>query len=45
VLAVLLFALGIALGQSLNDGPPTPRTATFVRTFEPLPVPPTTTSP
>jgi lipopolysaccharide export LptBFGC system permease protein LptF len=36
-LALIVFALGIALGQALNDGPPPPSTATYVRTLEPLP--------
>jgi hypothetical protein len=44
VLAV--FVLGIALGQALNDGPPAPSTQTYVRTLEPVPQQPaTTTSP
>lgn len=32
---LFVFALGIALGQALNDGPPPPSTATYVRTLEP----------
>jgi hypothetical protein len=35
-LALLLFALGIALGQALNDGPPPPSTVTYVRTLTPV---------
>jgi len=33
---VAIFALGIALGQALNDGPPPPSTETYVRTLEPM---------
>ena len=44
-LALVVFALGIALGQALNDGPPPPSTATYVRTLEPLPQQPAATSP
>lgn len=44
VLVLLVFALGIALGQALNDGPPPPSTATYVRTLEPLPQQPGTTT-
>jgi hypothetical protein len=36
-LAVLLFALGIAIGQALNDGPPPPSTVTYVHTLKPAP--------
>ena len=36
-LGLVVFALGIALGQALNDGPPAPSTATYVRTLKPLP--------
>ncbi len=43
--AVVIFALGIALGQALNDGPPRPSTETYVRTLEPLPQEPATTGP
>ena len=39
-------SLGIALGEALNDGPPAPSTETYVRTLEPVPQQPaTTTSP
>ena len=31
-LVLVVFALGIALGQALNDGPPPPSTGTYVRT-------------
>ncbi len=44
-LAVAVFALGIALGQALDDGPPSPATVTYVRTLEPLPQQPATTTP
>ena len=44
-LALVVFAVGIALGQALNDGPPPPSTATYVRTLEPLPQQPSTTGP
>ena len=45
-LVLAVFVLGIALGEALNDGPPAPSTETFVRTLEPLPQQPaTTTSP
>lgn len=44
-LALVLFALGIALGQALSDGPPPPSTATYVRTLAPLPQQPATTTP
>ncbi len=43
-LALAIFAIGIALGQALNDGPPSPSTQTYVRTLEPLPQQPATTS-
>lgn len=39
---LIVFAVGIALGQALNDGPPPPSTATYVRTLEPLPQQPAT---
>ena len=32
-LVLVVFALGIALGQALNDGPPPPSTGTYVRTL------------
>jgi len=32
-----VFALGVALGKALNDGPKPARTVTNVRTLEPLP--------
>jgi hypothetical protein len=35
--ALVVFALGIAVGQALNDGPPPPSTATYIRTLEPAP--------
>ncbi len=42
--ALVVFAVGIALGQALSDGPPPPSTATYVRTLEPLPQQPGTTT-
>jgi hypothetical protein len=46
LLVLAVFVLGIALGEALNDGPPAPSTETFVRTLEPVPQQPaTTTSP
>jgi hypothetical protein len=45
-LVIAIFVLGIALGEALNDGPPAPSTQTYVRTLEPVPQQPaTTTSP
>lgn len=44
-IVLVVFALGVALGQALNDGPPPPTTETYVRTLEPLPQQPGTTSP
>lgn len=44
-LVLVVFVLGIALGQALSDSPPPPSTATYVRTLEPLPQVPGTTSP
>lgn len=44
-LVLVVFALGIALGQALNDGPQPPATETYIRTLEPLPQRPGTTSP
>ena len=37
VCAVLVFALGVALGLALDDRPVPGGTQTFVRTLEPLP--------
>lgn len=47
VVAVVLvvFAVGVALGQALNDGPPPPSTETYVRTLEPVPQEGGTTTP
>jgi hypothetical protein len=45
VVVLAIFLVGIALGQALNDGPPSPSTETYVRTLEPLPQQPATTSP
>lgn len=44
ILALVVFAVGVALGQALSDGPPPPSTATYVRTLEPLPQQPDTTT-
>ena len=33
---LLVFGLGIAIGQALHDGPPTPATETYVRTLTTL---------
>ena len=43
--ALAVFVLGIALGQALDDGPPSSSTVTYVRTLEPLPQQPATTTP
>jgi hypothetical protein len=40
VLVLVVFALGIALGQALNDNPAPGGTQTLVRTLEPLPLAP-----
>ena len=45
VLVLAIFVLGIALGQALHDGPPPPATVTYVRTLEPVPQQPATTTP
>lgn len=42
---LLVFAVGVALGRALGDGPPRGTTATYVRTLEPLPQQPATTGP
>ena len=36
VVVLAIFALGIAIGQALDDGPPPPSTETYVRTLEPM---------
>lgn len=43
--AVLLLAVGVALGRALDDGPDPGVTQTSVRTLEPLPQQPVTTTP
>lgn len=43
--AVLLLAVGVALGRALDDGPDPGVTQTSVRTLEPLPQQPATTTP
>jgi hypothetical protein len=43
-LVLLIFAIGVALGQALNDGPPAPSTQTYVRTLDPVPQQPATTT-
>lgn len=45
VAAALLLAVGIAIGQALGDGPAAGVTQTSVRTLEPLPQEPATTTP
>jgi len=37
---LLVFALGIALGQALNDNPDSGGTQTLIRTLHPLPLAP-----
>ena len=41
---LLVFGLGIALGQALDDGPPPGATQTYVRTLQPLPQRPADTT-
>jgi hypothetical protein len=43
-IALAIFAIGIAFGQALNDGPPSPSTQTYIRTLQPLPQQPATTA-
>ena len=43
-LVLVIFVIGITLGEALNDGPPTPSTETYVRTLEPVPQEPATTT-
>ena len=38
--AVLLFAIGVAVGESLHDNPKPGGTQTLVRTLQPLPLAP-----
>jgi hypothetical protein len=40
VLVGLVFALGVALGEALNDRPQPGRTRMFVRTLQPSTLPP-----
>jgi len=40
VLVLLAFAVGIALGESLSEGPSPGGTQSLVRTLEPLPLAP-----
>ena len=40
VAGVVLFAVGIAVGKALDDGPATDGTQTLVRTLHPLQLPP-----
>ena len=40
VLVLVVFALGIGLGQALNDNPQPGGTQTLIRTLEPLPLAP-----
>ena len=44
VVVLAIFVLGIAIGEALNDGPPAPTTETYVRTLEPVPQQPVTTT-
>jgi hypothetical protein len=44
VTVLVIFAVGVALGQALDDGPPQPSTQTYVRTLEPVPQQPATTT-
>jgi hypothetical protein len=37
---VVVFGLGLALGEALHDNPSGGRTQTVVRTLKPLPLPP-----
>jgi hypothetical protein len=37
---VVVFGLGLALGEALHDNPPGGGTQTVVRTLKPLPLPP-----
>ena len=32
-MVLVVFVLGVAIGQALNDGPPSPATETYVRTL------------
>lgn len=40
LLALFAFALGVAVGQALEDSPPSGDSVTRVRTLEPVPLPP-----
>ena len=40
VLVLVVFALGIGLGQALNDNPQPGGTQTLIRTLDPLPLAP-----
>jgi len=40
--AVLVFLLGLSLGRAVEEGPSRPRTATVIRTLDPVPLPPAT---
>jgi hypothetical protein len=40
IVVLVVFALGIGLGQALNDNPEPGGTQTLVRTLEPLPLAP-----
>jgi len=43
-LVLLVFGVGIAIGQALDDGPPPPATETYVRTLTTLTDEPGTTT-
>ena len=45
VIVAAAFAVGIALGKALNDGPSPAQTVTYMRTLEPLPQQPAGSSP
>ena len=38
--AVIVFAVGVALGEALHDSPSTGGTQTLIRTLQPLPLAP-----
>jgi len=40
IVVLVVFAIGIALGQALNDNPEPGGTQTLIRTLEPLPLAP-----
>ncbi len=44
LLVALVFLVGISLGRALEDGPDPGRDETVVRTLQPLPLPPATST-